>query len=109
MVSAEWYEATVPGTLDLAERAALSVNALTGSADPDHWYETYHGGHLDHTTPYMSHRAGGPCMMKPVHALPLMRIMSGSTQNADYDGRLMEACIRTIEFRGGLFNSPDPE
>ena len=94
------YDATVPDTLDLAERAALSVNALTGAADPDHNYETYHGGHLDHTTPYMSHRAGGPCMMKPVHALPLMRIMSGSTQNADYDAKMMEACTRTIEDDG---------
>ena len=30
----ERYPATVPDTLDLAERAALAVNALTGAADP---------------------------------------------------------------------------
>src|SRR5437763_144520 len=34
----QWYEATVPNTLDLAERTELSIHALTGDVDPDRYY-----------------------------------------------------------------------
>lgn len=94
------YEATVPDTLDLAERAGLAANALTGSADSQHNYETYHGGHLDQRPPYLSHGYGGPCMQKPVHALPMMRVMSGSSLNQDFDRKMMEAITRDIEQDG---------
>ena len=35
------YEAMVPATLDIAERAWLAVNALTETTDPDYDYEIY--------------------------------------------------------------------
>jgi hypothetical protein len=94
-------ESEVPNTLELADRAALSVNALTGAVDtanPD--YETYQSGHIDHHPPYMNHRWGGPCLQKPVHALPMMRIMSGSKLHADYDQKMMEGMIRNIDGDG---------
>ncbi len=99
-ISGVRYDAEVPDTLDLAERGGLLVNALTGAADTTHYYETYHGGHLDQRPPYMSHGGGGPCMPKAVHALPMMRIMSGSTFNRDFDGKMMEAITRDIEGDG---------
>ena len=34
----QWYEATVPDTLDLTERAKLSINVLTNSMDPERYY-----------------------------------------------------------------------
>ena len=34
----EYYDAVVPATLDLAERARLAVNAITGSVDPNNNY-----------------------------------------------------------------------
>ena len=37
----ERYEALVPDTLDLQERAALAVNGLTGPTDPLADYEMY--------------------------------------------------------------------
>ena len=37
----EWQEGLVPDTLDLAERARLSINALTESADPEAGYEIW--------------------------------------------------------------------
>ena len=37
----EKYEATVPDTLDLAERARLAVNGLTGPTNPLADYEIY--------------------------------------------------------------------
>ena len=37
----ERYEALVPATLGMAERASLSVNALTETTDPSYDYQMY--------------------------------------------------------------------
>src|SRR5262245_385430 len=37
----QFYEATVPDTLDLSQRARLSVNYLTHNLDPSDWYYVY--------------------------------------------------------------------
>ena len=94
------YQAQVPDTLDLAARGTLALRALTNAADPKFLYETCHGAHLDHKTPYMSWHTGGPCLQKPIHALPGLRLMSGSTVNADVDAKMMEAVISTIDDDG---------
>ena len=113
----EYFEAVVPDTLDLAERAALAINALTRAADAKFKYETPRGAHLDHQPAFMSWRNGGLVMQRPIRALPKMRVMSGSTLNSDVDARMsvvseqpvgslsqvsaaggnsaLEACIRT--------------
>ena len=98
--TASRYQAHVPDTLDLAARGALALRALTNSADSKFLYETCQGAHLDHQTPYMSWRTGGPCLQKPIHALPGLRLMSGSTVNADVDAKMMEAVISTIDDDG---------
>src|SRR4051794_6012890 len=38
----EWEEVTVPDTLDLAERAQLSLNYLTGNTVPEKGHALYH-------------------------------------------------------------------
>src|SRR5215831_6274498 len=40
-VRGEFYEATIPDTLDLADRARLSVNNLTHNVDPNYWFYVY--------------------------------------------------------------------
>ena len=94
------YQVQVPDTLDLAARGELALRALTNSADPKFLYETCQGAHLDHQTPYMSWRTGGPCLQKPIHALPGLRLMSGSTVNADIYAKMMEAVVSTIDDDG---------
>ena len=100
-------ETEVPDTLDLAHRATLAVNSLTGSADPNRNYESFLCAHLDHRPAYFSHRAGGPCLAKPVHALPMMRIMSGSAVRADHDLKMLEAGLNMIEDDGLLWLTVD--
>jgi hypothetical protein len=39
-------------------------------------------------------------MQKPVHALPMMRVMSGSTLNQDFDAKMMDAIVRDIDSDG---------
>lgn len=99
-MNGEAYEAEVPDTLDLAKRAELVINALTGSADEKFFNESCQCCHIDHNPPYMNWNWNGPCMQKPVHALPLMRVMSGSTQNADIDNKMLEAITRDISTDG---------
>src|SRR5205823_396923 len=94
------YETEIPDTLDLAERAAHSVNALTGSAEPSFGYETPEAGHLDQRSPYMSWWNSGSCMQKPIHALPMMRIMSGSRLRSDYAMKMVQAVTRDVEADG---------
>ena len=97
------YEAVVPDTLDLAERAGLAVNALTGSADPERNYESYLCAHMDNRPAYFSHGAGGPCLPKPVQALPMMRVMSGSALRAGHDRKMLESGLQMIEDDGLLW------
>ena len=94
------HEAAVPDTLDLAERAGLAVNALTGSADPERNYESYLCAHMDNRPAYFSHGAGGACMPKPVQALPMMRVMSGSELRAGHDRKMLESGLQMIEDDG---------
>ena len=97
------YRATVPDTLDLAERAKLAVNAIIGSADAEKNYETILSAHFDHRTPYMSHQSAGPCHPKPIQALAMMRVASGSTQDANVDGKMLDVLVSDIDDVGGLW------
>ena len=49
------YEAVVPDTLDLQERAAQAVNALTEPTDPNADYELYWRVFLGHSPAMMQH------------------------------------------------------
>jgi hypothetical protein len=92
-------DSLIPDTLDLADRGALSINALTGAADPQRNYETYLSGHLVFRPANMSNM-NSFCAAKPVHALPNLRVMSGSKHNADYDLKMLEACTNEVEDDG---------
>ena len=54
------YEAVVPDTLDLAERAALALHGLGGGIDPgldyQHWFKIAYASN----PPYMRHHAADP-------------------------------------------------
>ena len=84
----ERFEAEVPDTLDLAERAKLGINALTGSFDPK-MKEIYPSRYFYHKQPYMVHGLVSSMQAKFACALPMMRVMSGSDQNLGVDGEMM--------------------
>lgn len=90
------YQATIPDTLDLAGRAALSINALTATADPEANWATYLCANLLVHPPYMNHKEGGPCHFKPVEALPLLRLASGSTHNLDVEQGMLDYLVNDI-------------
>ena len=51
----ESYKATVPDTLDLAERAELALRGIAGVVDPNDDYMMWFNIHWGDNPPYMSH------------------------------------------------------
>ena len=92
----ERYEAWVPDTLDLQERAELAVHGLTEPTDALADYEIYWLAFFAYNPPMMQHDYSDGCQAKFMEALPLMRIMSGSSQNEEVDQRWMEVALHLI-------------
>ena len=89
------YEAWVPDTLDLAERADLAVNGLTGPTDPNADYEVYWQVNFFRDPPIMFHDVDD-VQPKFMEALPLLRIMSGSAHNNHVDPVWMSTLLRSV-------------
>jgi hypothetical protein len=101
----KWYDAVVPGTLDLAEKAKLSINVLTNSMDP----EIYHGIWTITFDP-VPKRSGYPTWdIAPKYArtLPTMRLMCGSDVGLDAEYGLMRALLSAVGDDGLMYNPFD--
>ena len=103
----ESYDAAVPDTLDLAERARLAVNCLTGALDPDYGYELYFVVRFNADPPFMHHEASGLPTNNPkfAEALPMMRAMSGSTQNLEIERGMLKRMLALVA-DDGLYYAP---
>jgi hypothetical protein len=98
------YEAVVPDTLDLADRAAKAINGLTGTLDPQRDYEIYFRVYLNAQPAYLFHDTTGLPTNNPKFAesLPMMRAVSGSGQALDTEAGFMRAMLSAID-KDGLF------
>lgn len=97
-VKGEWYDAQVPDTLDLADRAALAINGLGGSIDPD--LMTMYGLiRFCQDRPFLSHWASAETLCDPKfgESFPLMRLMCGSDQYADLEAGFRRALVTRID------------
>ena len=98
----QWYEAQVPDTLDLAERAKYSVNVLTSNLDPVNHYALWNAFTYNVSPPKQSGPTWNlPC--KSVRALPKLRVMSGSDQNLDVEYNLMRSLLSAVRQDGHLY------
>lgn len=100
------YEAIVPDTLDITERASLAVNALTEPTNPLADYEYYCGISLLTRPPSMSLN----CWYQPYTenqggALLRNRVISGSDQNLNVEKRWMEVALK-LQGPDGLLYTP---
>src|SRR3990172_11396826 len=75
----EWYEDTIPDTLDIAGRCELAINALTGITDPNADYEVYWQAELFRNPPVMMHDHNDwvASVEGFMEALPLLRAATG--------------------------------
>ena len=103
--SGERYEARIPDTLDIQERAALAVNGLTGPTDPDKDHLLYFNASFRTDPPVMWHRNSDICQTKFEESLPLMRLVSGSPLHDHVDPVWMGNALRQIG-PDGLFYWP---
>jgi hypothetical protein len=102
----ERYEAEVPDTLDLAERAALAINAMTGVVAPEHDYEMHFVTEFAEDPPKLYLEWDGIFNTgKFLEALPLVRVMCGSDFNVEVDAGIMESYLRGAG-PDGLFYPP---
>jgi hypothetical protein len=99
---------TVPDTVDLAERAALSLNALGGCLDPD-LLTMYFVCFFNFRTPRMEHRgsADTTCDPKFLESFPLMRVMCGSDQYDELESRFRAELLSRVD-HGLYWDRYDP-
>ena len=92
----ESYEALAPATLDLAERARLAINALTGMLNPNSDYQLYMLVKHMADPPVMVHRSSSDLntVGKFLEVIPLARTMSGSKQGAEAERGLLLNTLR---------------
>ncbi len=98
MPSGEYYTATVPDTLDLAERARLSVRGLTEFLNPEADYAHYVHACFDANPPYMIWCGNGTANWgKIAESLIMTRLMSGSDENLDIQQQMLDGLIHAID------------
>src|SRR4051794_21793236 len=92
------YEDQVPDTLDIAERARLGVNCLTGITDPEADHEIFWSADFFRDPPVVVHDFNDWCQNVEgmMESLPLLRIASGSDQNSTVDRVWMETLLKSI-------------
>ena len=102
----EHYKATVPDTLDLAERAGLAINGLGGTLDPESDYDHYFRVTYKAQPPYMYHLAFDTTnVAKFAESFPFMRVMSGSRQHVDSEHAMMASLVSRLSPDDGLYYS----
>lgn len=92
------YIDTVPDTLDIAERAKLCINTMTGIADNNADQEVYWLTTFFQNPPVMRHDFSDwvQSVEGMMEALPLVRVATGSTSNAHVDAEWMRVQLKTI-------------
>ena len=103
----QFYETTVPDTLDLSERARLAVNALTEFLNAESGYSPYGHAFFKVQPPYMSERMYAPTMDagaanwgKVMEALVLMRSVCGENQNLDIESKSLKGMLDYVNSSG---------
>jgi hypothetical protein len=101
----------MPETLDLSEHARLAINGVLGSCDPQCSYENYFLTIFDVHPAYMLHYGSqvSGVLPKYVEALPLLRLMSGSTQDTDIEEAMLDAILADTAEDGLLYDRASPK
>ena len=101
----ERYVAEAPDTLDLTDNALFAINAYTRMVDPAMDYRFYGNVNFMRKPPVLIMGGGYECTSKQLESLLLMRVMSGSTYNADMDNNFMGSMLH-MTGKDGFFYAP---
>lgn len=99
-----WQEVTWPATLDLAERAELSLNVLTQAIDAtsDSVYSSFDFGR----NPPALGTASWFLNPRNLYVLPYLRTICGKDDRLDAEAKMMKKMLLQID-AAGLVTSPD--
>ncbi len=103
-IAGERYEAQVPDTLDLADRAAAAINGIGGAIDTDMDHQMWFWIRYAYKNPFMKHHGADPtcdALLSPT--LPMLRTMSGSRERMDQEVGLMRHLLRDTSPDDGLY------
>ncbi|MGH7578212.1 MAG: hypothetical protein ACREM1_24240, partial [Longimicrobiales bacterium] len=95
----ERYSATIADTLDLHERCRLATHGLTSMTDPTADYEIYGWMGFPRRGTILarhSYHDYNGAEAKWIEALPLLRTVSGSTEQVDVDGKMMQTLFHML-------------
>lgn len=98
VIAGQYYETTVPDTLDMAERARLGINHFTSIISKERDYEMYWSGSsggLD----FVFHSPLN-CQPKALEAMAMERIMSGSQQNLEREAKMVDRMVAHLGDEG---------
>ena len=101
----ERYEALVPDTLDVQERAGLAINAMTGIADPEADHEIWWRVMMHGDRPVMLHDNNDQVQTEMQQSLALLRAMTGSDLREEVDRGWM-ATLLHMQGPDGLLYYP---
>lgn len=98
------YVASVPATLDLAERGHFAINALVGNLEPNEFYGVYQA-FLFNTNPPYADKNSLTWNISPKNArtLPMLRAMNGSDYGLDVEYGLMRELMEAIRPNGNMY------
>ena len=98
------YEAVVPDTLDLAERAELALHGIARTVDPADEYMMWFGVYWCNRPPFLLHTSCDvECGPKFLDAMTLLRIASGSDEFMDIEQGMQEALLSYVSEDDGLY------
>lgn len=96
------YVADVPDTLDLAERAALSMNVMLGNIDAAKQYSVYQGFTVNANPPKPNGLTWN-IQHKNLRALPMLRTMTGSDRGLALELAAMKNILDQIGPNGLIY------
>jgi hypothetical protein len=102
-----YYEATVPDTLDLAERAGLGVHHFVSTISAANDYEMYWVGYAGKMFPQWSPLMA--CQPKCMEAMAMERLMSGSREGLEIEGKMVNMLASHIGEEGIYWVPKSPE
>ncbi len=92
------YEDRVPDTLDIAERARLTIHCLTSIADPAADYEVYWAANFFQNPPIMAHDFNDWVLVceSMQEDLPLLRLATGDDLNSQVDPAWAKVLLKCL-------------
>jgi len=96
--SGQFYEAEVPNTFDIAERAALGIQGIAGSIDPDRGHTMWFYIRYDVKKPYMLHTSSDISnAWKLLDDISMMRQICGSDEHLELEKKYRAHALGNIK------------